>query len=493
MEHVLTVVVLAVALFLSFLAWRFRQQAQELRTRYSGLVDVDSELAALNAKLQGARRQQADLEAEGARRCAELDAAFTAKTEAAKRQQEDFLAADDRRRAALNKEYEEARSIYIALNKEIALLEENMEDISFGLYKPHFEFNTSDEFKAALEKLRDQERAVIRDGTAVMCVSKWTVGNSEREGARMVKLYSKLSLRAFNGECEAALADVSWNNISRMEERIRKSFEAINKLGDVLHVFITDGYHRLKLDELWLKHELENKKYQEREEQRRIREQIREEEKAQREIEKAKEDAEREEERYQKALQQAREEAAQATGAQLAKLTEQISRFEAKLDEARKNKERAISRAQLTKSGFVYVISNIGSFGERVYKIGMTRRLEPMDRIYELGDASVPFPFDLHAMLYSDNAPELEGYLHQHFEERRINLVNRRREFYRDVELHEIEDLVRAKGLSAQFIQDPEAQEFRESVAIREQKQAIQPQREDATLPEKLFSVPTTA
>ena len=262
----------------------------------------------------------------------------------------------------------------------------------------------------------------------------------------MVKQNIKLILRAFNGECEAARADVSWNNITKMEERIKKSCEAMNKLSGVLQVTITPEYLNLKLDELRLTHEYEEKKYQDREEQRRIREQIREEERAQREFEKAQADAEAEEERYQKVLAKAREEAAQATGAALEKLTKQIDSFEAKLDEARQKKERAISRAQLTKSGFVYVISNIGSFGAKVYKIGMTRRLEPMERIIELGGASVPFPFDLHAMLYSDNAPELENALHQLFVQRRLNMVNPRREFYRDVELDEIESFVRPRG-----------------------------------------------
>lgn len=286
----------------------------------------------------------------------------------------------------------------------------------------------------------------------------------------MVRDESKLLLRAFNGECEAAVANVSWNNVTSMEERIRKSSEAINKLAGVLKVSLTQEYVRLKLDELRLTHEYEEKRYKEREEQRRIREQIREEERAQREIEKAREDAEVEETRFQKALVRAREEAAKATGAQLQKLTEQISSFESKLDEARQKKERAISRAQLTKSGFVYVISNIGSFGDQVVKIGMTRRLEPMDRVYELGGASVPFPFDLHAMLYSDNAPELEYALHQFFAERRLNLANPRREFYRDVGIEEVEIFVRSRGLSAQFIKSPEAREYRETLARREQR-----------------------
>ena len=275
---------------------------------------------------------------------------------------------------------------------------------------------------------------------------------------------------AGHGECEAALSNVSWNNVTKMEERIRKSFEAANKLGDVVKVSLTQEYLKLKLDEIRLTHDYEEARYQEREEQRRIREQIREEEKAQQEIEKAREEAELEEARFQKALERAREEAAKATGAQLQKLTEQINSFESKLDEARQKKERAISRAQLTKSGFVFVISNIGSFGDRVYKIGMTRRLEPKERIDELGGASVPFSFDIHAMLYSDNAPELENALHQLFEERRLNMMNPRREFYRDVELEEVEAFVKTKGLSAQFSKYPEAREYRETLARREQR-----------------------
>jgi hypothetical protein len=307
----------------------------------------------------------------------------------------------------------------------------------------------------------------------------------------MVKQNEKLLLRAFNGECEAAIADVSWNNVGRMEERIRKSYEAVNKLGEVIKVAVTTEYLQLKLSEMHLSHEYQEKRHQEKEEQRRIREQIKEEERAQREIEKARLDAEAEEVRFQKAVNLAREEAAKATGVQLQKLTEQISSFEAKLDEARRKKEGAISRAQLTKSGFVYVISNIGAFGQNVVKIGMTRRMEPMERIYELGSASVPFPFDLHVMLYSDNAPELETALHQLFAARRMNLVNARREFYRDVQLDEIETFVRQRGLSAQFIRQPEAREYRETVARQVQHAAVPAKKAPDRFSEPLFDSAT--
>ncbi len=312
-------------------------------------------------------------------------------------------------------------------------------------------------------------------------------GGSVYPSATGLVLHGAEVLRALNGECEAAIANVSWNNAQRMEERIRKAFDDINKLGDVEHPQITDLYFMLKVEELRMTQEFEQKRYEEREEQRRIREQIREEELAQKEIEKALAESESDEEKYSAAIAKARDEAAQAMGAKLEKLIEQIGKFETKLDEARKKKERAIARAQLTKSGFVYVISNIGSFGDRVFKIGMTRRLEPMDRIYELSGAAVPFPYDLHAMLYSDDAPGLEYELHRLFGDRRLNKVNARRELFHDVGLQEIEAFVRARGLSAQFLQIPEAREYRQTLVMREQVKKCPPDSEKQ-FPDQLFA-----
>jgi hypothetical protein len=243
----------------------------------------------------------------------------------------------------------------------------------------------------------------------------------------------------------------------------------------------------LKMEELQMTQEYEQKRYEVREEQRRVREQIREEERTQKEIEKALEESASDEEKYSAAVARARDEATRAMGAKLEKLTEQISKFDAKLDEARRKKERAIARAQLTKSGFVYVISNIGSFGERVFKIGMTRRLEPMDRIYELSGAAVPFPYDLHAMLYSDDAPGLEHEMHRLFQDRRMNRVNARREFFQDVSFEEIDQFVRNKGLSAQFLQIPEAREYRQTLAMRQQVQKA-PADSEKRFTEQLFA-----
>lgn len=359
------------------------------------------------------------------------------------------------------------RAVYDSLLRETAIYESKLEDISFGVYEPIYNYSTSEEYKAKLEAIRSQVKELIKDDRAVYSAVEWSVGGSKVEGRRMMKQYSKLMLRAFNGECDSAIARVNWNNMGNMEARISKSFEAINKLGSVNQISITQPYHDLRKSELQLEFELQQKIQSEKEEQRLIREQMREEEKAQREIEVAQRKAEDEEARYQKALLKATEDAKRATGAQLESLDLKIAELEQLLAAAQLQKERALSMAQQTKSGHVYVISNIGSFGEDVFKIGMTRRLEPMDRVKELGDASVPFSFDVHALVYSDNAPELEYKIHRQLMERRLNLINNRREFFR-VDLDEVESIFSNAGHPLTLTRLAEAREYRESLAIRE-------------------------
>lgn len=377
------------------------------------------------------------------------------------------LAELDGKIVSLKQEYAGKRKYLSDLIREISLFEENNEIISYGLYQPHFDFDTSEKYKAALLAVREQEKALVREEQAAGSTMTWTVGGSAAEGRRMVKHYSKLMLRAFNGECEALISDVRWNNISRMEERLEKAFSAINKLGETQQITISQKYKKLKLDELRLSYEHQDRIYQEKEEQKRIREQIREEEKAQKEIERALKESDDEEKKYNKALEQARKELEKAHGDAVITLQERMAQLQSQLEEAQRMKERALSMAQQTKAGHVYVISNIGSFGDNVFKIGMTRRLEPMDRVKELGDASVPFEFDVHAMIYSDNAPELENIMHKEFDSRRVNLVNSRKEFFK-VELQEIENIAKKRNLGIEFTKVAEAREFRESISIRD-------------------------
>jgi hypothetical protein len=328
------------------------------------------------------------------------------------------------------------------LRAKLQGLEEQEIVEAFGFYESKYDFQEAEEYKQRLDKIRAQQKQMIKDKQAAVCHTEWSVGGSAKEGKKMTDNFLKLVLRAFNGECDASVVKVKYNNVQTMENRIRKTYEDLNKLSQTTHCEITSRYLDLKLQELWLTHEYQERKYQEQEEQRIIREQMREEEKALRELEKARQDAEKEERRYQEALEKARRDVESATGKAQQKLFSQIEELQKRLAEAEANKERAVSQAQLTKSGHVYIISNIGSFGEDVYKIGMTRRLEPMDRVKELGDASVPFPFDVHAMIFCENAPELEARLHKRFNSRRMNKENERKEFFR-VSLDEIVRVVR--------------------------------------------------
>lgn len=373
----IAVVLAAVLVWLLAAYFRDRRRSKEIISRYSAIIDVEAERNRLASEIE--RDREAHSKALASRR-------------------EDWAQSDaqeERKRAQLSGEYESALTKYKELQAELALVEESLEDISFGLYSPHFTYETPEEYKTRIESIRREQRETIRRGEATKCPVEWRVNDSRTEGKRMVRLNSKLMLRAFNGECEGAVASLTWNNVKKMEERILKSFKDVDKLGEVGQISISSAYLQLKIDELHLAHEYEQKRYEQREQQRQVREQLREEERTRKEIEKAIEESASDEEKFAAAVARARDEATRAMGERLEKLTAQIATFEAKLDEARKKKERAISRAQLTKTGFVYVISNIGSFGERVFKIGMTRRLEPMDRIYELSGAAVPFPYDL--------------------------------------------------------------------------------------------------
>lgn len=323
------------------------------------------------------------------------------------------------------------------LQTKLQALEEREIIEAFGFYESKYDFQESQEYKQRLNEIRSQQKQMIKDKQAAVCHTEWSVSGSTKEGKKMTNNFLKLVLRSFNGECDASIVKVKYNNIQTMENRIRKAYSDLNKLSQTTNCEITPHYLDLKLQELWLTHEYQERKYQEQEEQRIIREQMREEERAIRELEKAKQEAEKEEFRYQEALEKARRDVEFATGKTQEKLLNQIEELQKQLAEAKLNKERAISQAQLTKSGYVYIISNIGSFGENVYKIGMTRRLEPMDRVKELGDASVPFPFDVHAMIFCTNAPGLEASLHKYFNDRRMNKENERKEFFR-VSLDEI-------------------------------------------------------
>jgi len=363
----------------------------------------------------------------------------------------------------LKKDYSNKKQIYNRLVKDVEIYSNQMNLIELGFYKPIFDFDTSEKFKSAIQRIKSKQKEIVSKEEAIYCTTEWSVEGSKTKGKVFSNKIIKLTSRAFNNECDAIIAKVKWNNIDRMIERIKKSFEMINKMNETNSVIISDKYLTLKVQELQLTYEYAERKQQEKEEQAEIRQQMREEAK----LEKETENALKEEEKYKKLLDKAKQDANKLTGDKLVSLQAKLQLLEQALQKAHEKSNRAISMAQQTKAGHVYVISNIGSFGENMYKIGMTRRLEPFDRVKELGDASVPFIFDVHAMIYSDNAPLLEKQLHNKFNLQRVNLVNNRKEFFQ-VNLDLIKEEVFKISSEAKFIETIEARDYRESIAIRE-------------------------
>ncbi|SAK42546.1 T5orf172 domain protein [Caballeronia fortuita] len=283
---------------------------------------------------------------------------------------------------------------------------------------------------------------------------------------------------AFNGKSDSVLSRAKLDNFGSLQQEIKDAAALVNHNGAAFkNARIRKEYVDARIEELVWAVRANELREREKEEQRAIREQMREEEKARREYERAMRDAAKEEELIRRAMEKAQGQIARASDEQKAQYEAQLAELAEKLQQAEEKNQRALSMAQQTKAGHVYIISNVGSFGEHVYKVGLTRRLEPMDRVRELGDASVPFAFDVHAMIWSDNAPELEHTLHQKFVEAQVNKVNPRKEFFR-VGLADLRATVEEMGLNVSWTMTAAAAEYRESLVIARQIEADPTQRD---------------
>lgn len=316
------------------------------------------------------------------------------------------------------------------------------------------------DFKEAGQKLikaRERTRKMVRSRTAAKC--DYVEENRKDTAIAFVT-------DAFNGKVDSALADVSHENFGTLEREIKDAFYLVNQNGAAFrNARITEEYLDARLDELRWAVVARELKFKEREEQRALKEKIREEERAQREFERAMKDAQKEEELIRKAMEKARKEVERASNDQKALYEDRLLQLTEQLRQAEAKNQRALSMAQQTRSGHVYVISNVGSFGENIYKIGLTRRLEPRDRIRELGDASVPFDFDVHALIPSADAPALEHALHKQFVRCQVNKVNPRKEFFK-VRLEEIRQGVQKVGAEAQWTMTAECRDYKETMAL---------------------------
>lgn len=352
------------------------------------------------------------------------------------------------------------------LMHQIIVLKDEILYQSFGFYDLKYDLQDSQEYKEALDKIQQKQKESVKYELATNQNYNWGLDNIILKGEAMNKRNIKMIIRSFNNECDAIIHKVKFHNVEASEKKIRMARGQLNKLNQYNLIEITDYYLDLKLEELYLAYEYEKKKKEEKEEQRRIKELMREERRAQEELEEKLKIIKKEEQHFLNVLHTYRRQMANVEEDLRHDLKKEIEKNQAKLKELQNEKAKIDYRVHHAKAGYVYVISNLGSFGENMYKIGMTRRLEPLDRVKELGDASVPFPFDIHAMIFSDDAPSLEHSLHKTFSDYRVNKVNNRKEFFH-VSLDEIEKVVREKhNAVVEFTKLAEAQEYRETMAI---------------------------
>lgn len=361
------------------------------------------------------------------------------------------------------------------LDKQKEVLEEDVVELKetkllqdFGLYEPMYDFAYSSQYQERLCACREEQKHMVKVGEAAVCNTNWTVNGSLSAGKKMTNNNITSALLVFNTECENAVNRVKFNNYDSMKKRVERIYKKINSLNAVNDIKISADYLELKMQELALAYEYSRKKQEEKERAREQREIERENLKVQREIEAERKRIEKEKIHYQNIMARLMEQMEQEKSeARKQFIREKIDAARGELAELDKALKDVDYRAANDRAGYVYVISNIGAFGEGVYKIGMTRRLEPKDRIDELGGASVPFRFDIHAMIFSDDAPKLETALHNAFADRRVNMVNGRKEFFR-VPLEEIERVVTENyDRTVDFKYLADAEQYRESLKMK--------------------------
>jgi hypothetical protein len=444
----------------------------------------------------GARRRTEDLEIELARTRTLLQqlGGLDELQRAQRRQQAELqlgqvLRAEHAARERVNAAHRELNWLQSQLieTREAQLLEEA------GVYEYTHPLDSAVAYKDRLTRLRADIKAAVTGRRAVTGSVDWTVNGSRTQGAKMVKDFSTLMLRAYNAEADNCVRTVKPHTLASVAGRLEKTRATIARLGSTMSIAIAEPYHGLRRWEIDLTSDYLAKLETERELIRAQKEAAREEERARRDFERQKAKLIKEQTHYRTAYERLLAQphhdpaAAEQLRGELDRLGADIAAVDA--------------RAANTRAGYVYVISNIGSFGDRVVKIGMTRRLEPLDRVRELGDASVPFRFDVHALIFSDDAVSLENRLHTALADQRVNKINAHREFFRASPALVRELLTQVAGSHLlEFTETVEAIEWRASGAHTvaaplppEPVKAAHPSEDANPEPDETTSAPPTA
>jgi hypothetical protein len=375
------------------------------------------------------------------------------------RQRRDALAAETAGLQQLAAELPALRAERAQLAGQVVEMRETAILQEVGIYQYRHPLDDALAYKVRLIGVKARIKDAVKAGNAVRGTANWTINGLARDGAKMVHEFSKLMLRAYNNEADDAVRSMKPYTLESSVARLQKAREIITRLSGTMAITITDSYHQIRIEELELTADYLARVAEEKDRAREERNRLRDEDIARRDYEREQERLRQELAHYETALAALRDRGDVAGADQAA----------AKLAEIRDALDGVARRAANARAGHVYVISNIGAFGEDIVKIGMTRRPDPMDRVRELGDASVPFHYDVHAMVFSEDAVGLESYLHDRLADRRINLVNMRRDFFR-VRPAEVRDiLARLDASIVKWVDEPEALEWRQSQQTRRQ------------------------
>jgi len=320
-----------------------------------------------------------------------------------------------------------------------------------GIYQYHHPLENAAAYQERLRELSSRIAEMVKSGVAIKKSEVFTFDNSLAKGKKMAGDLAKLMLRAYNAEADNSIRALRAGNVKAAKTRLERSRQAIARYGSLMQMHISDAYHALRLEEIELTADFLAKKQQEREAAREERARLREERRAAQELAAEREQLEKERMHIMNAL-----EALYARGDRDAALEGKLAQIEEAI-------EQNDFRSANIRAGYVYVISNRGAFGEGVVKIGLTRRLEPRERVTELGGASVPFRFDIHALFFSEDAVSLEADLHAHFADRRVNMVNDRKEFFFASPAEVREVLLARVGNLLEFSEEIDSTEFLQS------------------------------
>ncbi|MGT2728411.1 DUF4041 domain-containing protein [Streptococcus phocae subsp. salmonis] len=350
------------------------------------------------------------------------------------------------------------------IQEEIALAKDTLDIQEYGFFERQYKFSDSIKYKDALDTLRMKQKSLVKVGKAANIISPMTLDGSLAKGKAMQNQLRKAAIRGFNGEADALLVKVSVVNVDKKVQALRKAFEQLNKMYEKNLIQIAFDYLDLKIEELRLAAEYELQKQKEKEILREQRAKEREDRKLQAEIAAKRKQLEKDKKHFLKMVKNVEMMLATASPEEQEKLQLQLTEYQNKLSEIDEIEEDIDYREGHATAGYVYIISNIGAFGENVYKIGVTRRLEPLERIRELSSASVPFRFDVHALIFSEQAFALEAELHTKFDKFKVNKMNNRKEYYK-VPFSQIKEVLdQHKELAIEVTEEAEAFEYRQSI-----------------------------